>query len=60
MWGDTVNVAARMESTGLPGRVQVTEAVVQAAGGAFEFEERGLVNVKGRGEMRTYFVTGLD
>ena len=57
IWGDTVNVASRMESTGMPGRVQVTEAVAVAAADVFDFEDRGLVEVKGKGEMRTFFVT---
>ena len=57
IWGDTVNVASRMESTGIPGRIQVTETVVEAASGAYSFEERGLVEIKGRGEMRTFLVS---
>ncbi|MEE2744288.1 MAG: adenylate/guanylate cyclase domain-containing protein [Bdellovibrionota bacterium] len=56
IWGDTVNVASRMESTGIPGRIQVTEGVVKAVTDDFQFEERGMVDVKGRGEMRTYLV----
>ena len=56
IWGNTVNVAARMESTGVPGRIQVTQAVVNAVGGAFGFEERGLVEVKGKGEMQAFLV----
>jgi class 3 adenylate cyclase len=56
IWGDTVNVASRMESMGVSGRVQVTEAVVQAAGPAFAFEDRGLLEVKGKGEMRAFLL----
>ena len=56
IWGDTVNVASRMESTGIPGRIQVTKDVVDATEENFQFEERGLIEVKGRGEMRTYLV----
>ena len=56
IWGDTVNVASRMESTGIPGRVQVTEAVAKAAADAFEFEERGIIEVAGRGTMRTFLL----
>ena len=56
IWDDTVNVASRMESTGIPGRIQVTETLVQAAKDTFEFEERGLIEVKGCGEMRTFLV----
>jgi adenylate cyclase len=57
VWGDTVNTASRMESHGIPGRVQVTEQVVRAAPG-FEFEPRSPIEVKGKGEMATYFLVG--
>jgi class 3 adenylate cyclase len=60
IWGDTVNVASRMESTGIPGRVQVTEAVARVAAEHFEFEDRGLVSVKGKGKMRTFLVSSRD
>ena len=53
-----MNVASRMESTGSPGRIQVTESVAKAAWERFEFEDRGLIEVKGKGEMRTFWVTG--
>lgn len=56
LWGDTVNVASRMESTGIPGRIQVTEAVAKAAAEHFTFEDRGLIDVKGKGQMRTFLV----
>ncbi len=56
VWGDTVNVASRMESTGIPGRIQVTEDVAKAASAAFAFEERGMVDVAGRGQMRTFLL----
>jgi len=56
IWGDTVNVASRMESTGIPGRIQVTEAVARAAADDFEFEERGMIEVSGRGSMRTFLL----
>ena len=55
-WGDTVNVASRMESMGIPGRIQVTERVVQVTSDDFEFEDRGILEVKGRGKMRTYLL----
>ena len=45
------------ESTGVPGKIQVTEAVVQAAKGSFIFESRGKVEVKGKGELETFFLT---
>ena len=49
-------MASRMESTGVPGRIQVTEAVVKAAVGSFEFEPRGVVDVKGKGEVLAFFL----
>ncbi|KAF7223760.1 adenylate cyclase type 9 isoform X2 [Nothobranchius furzeri] len=55
IWGDTVNIASRMDSTGVECRVQVSEeshAVLRAMG--LEFDYRGTVNVKGKGQMRTY------
>jgi adenylate cyclase len=58
LWGDTVNTAARMESHGVPGRIQITEAVRQRLGPTFALEERGVIDVKGKGEMRTWFLTG--
>ena len=56
LWGDTVNVASRMESTGVVGRVQVSEAIVAAAGDGHDFESRGMVAVKGKGEMEVYLL----
>ena len=58
LWGDTVNTASRMESHGAPGRIQVTEAVHAALGASFTFEERGTVEVKGRGPMTTWWLIG--
>jgi class 3 adenylate cyclase len=58
IWGDTVNTASRMESTGVPGRVQVTRATVDLLGDAFDFERRGLVEVKGKGQVETWFLVG--
>jgi len=59
VWGDTVNLASRMESLGQPGRVQVTHAVMERLSPAFGFEARGLIEVKGKGPTPTYFLTGL-
>ncbi len=56
IWGDTVNVASRMESTGEPGRIHVTEAVYSRLREEFLFECRGEVEVKGKGGMATYFL----
>ena len=58
VWGDTVNMASRMESLGVPGRVQVTPAVVDRLAGRYDFEPRGLIDVKGVGRMPTYFLLG--
>jgi class 3 adenylate cyclase len=58
VWGDTVNTASRMESTGIPGRVQVTRATHDRLKDDFEFESRGLVAVKGKGEIETWFLVG--
>lgn len=58
LWGDTVNIASRMESHGLPDRVQVTDAVKAAASPDFQWEERPGVLVKGLGEMRTWLLVG--
>jgi class 3 adenylate cyclase len=58
LWGDTVNTASRMESTGLPDRIQVTEAMQRALAPHFELEERGDIEVKGKGRLRTWFLLG--
>jgi class 3 adenylate cyclase len=56
VWGDTVNTAKRMETYGLPGRVHVSAATRRLLGDAFRFEPRGLLDVKGKGSMETYFL----
>nr|XP_022918465.1 Ca(2+)/calmodulin-responsive adenylate cyclase isoform X6 [Onthophagus taurus] len=57
IWGNTVNVASRMDSTGLPNHTQVTEEVYQVLKGyPYEFQCRGKVKVKGKGDMTTYFL----
>ncbi|MBN3797636.1 adenylate/guanylate cyclase domain-containing protein [Burkholderia sp. Ac-20392] len=58
LWGAAVNLASRMESQGVAGRVQVTEATRALLGDAFVFEERGLIAAKGMGEFRTWFLVG--
>lgn len=58
LWGDTVNVASRMESSGIPGETQVTAAVYERLKEKFIFKERGTVLIKGKGEMKTYFLLG--
>jgi adenylate cyclase len=56
VWGDTVNVASRLESHGSPGRTHVSEMVFERLQGRFAFEERGTIELKGRGPMNTYFL----
>jgi class 3 adenylate cyclase len=56
LWGDCVNTAARMESHGLPDEIHITEETRRLLNGGYCFEERGLIPVKGKGEMRTYFL----
>jgi class 3 adenylate cyclase len=58
LWGDTVNTASRMESHGIPGRIQVTEATYRLLCDRYAFEERGTIEVKGKGELRTYLLLG--
>ncbi len=62
VWGDTVNVASRMESTGEPGRIHVSEAFADALRSApyhnFTLTERGTIDVKGKGAMKTYWLEG--
>ncbi|HEY9666280.1 MAG TPA: adenylate/guanylate cyclase domain-containing protein [Coleofasciculaceae cyanobacterium] len=58
LWGDTVNIASRMESHGIPGSIQVTEATYLRLKSQFLFEERGQVKVKGRGMMNCYLLQG--
>jgi adenylate cyclase len=56
LWGDAVNTASRMESHGLAGCIQVTEATYQYLQDSYQFESRGIIQVKGKGEMMTYFL----
>ncbi|WP_432473955.1 adenylate/guanylate cyclase domain-containing protein [Amphritea sp. HPY] len=58
VWGEAVNVAARMESHGLKNRIQVTESTYDNLKSQFEFEDRGLLEIKGKGKMHTYFLNG--
>jgi class 3 adenylate cyclase len=58
LWGDTVNTASRMESLGVPGCIQVTARTYQRLRNSYRFQRRGLVAVKGKGEMVSYFLVG--
>jgi adenylate cyclase len=56
LWGDTVNTASRMESHGEPNRIHISDVTRQLLGDDFACEERGFIQVKGKGEMKTYFL----
>lgn len=56
LWGDTVNIASRMESHGIPGAIQVSSATYERLKDKYSFEERGTIDVKGKGEMTTYLL----
>jgi class 3 adenylate cyclase len=58
VWGDAVNKASRMESYGVPGRIQVTEETYLRLRGLFRFERRGTIAIKGLGHVTTYFLLG--
>lgn len=58
VWGDTVNVASRMESSGEPGAIHVSEAVYLQTRQHFAFAAREPVDIKGRGRMSTYWLLG--
>jgi len=60
VWGDAVNIASRMESHGVAGRVQVSESTRRLLGEPFLLEERGALAVQGQGEVRTWFLSGRD
>ncbi|MDB4937360.1 MAG: adenylate/guanylate cyclase [Labilithrix sp.] len=56
VWGDTVNTASRMESHGVPNAIQVSDATYELTKTVFDFEPRGTIDVKGKGEMKTYLL----
>ena len=58
LWGDTVNIASRMESQGLPGAIQVTQDVYERLRDRYVFQPRGEISIKGKGGMLTYWLTG--
>jgi class 3 adenylate cyclase len=58
VWSDAVNLASRMQSTGVAGRIQTSQAIFMRLQPGFDFEERGLVDVKGKGLVRTYYLLG--
>lgn len=60
LWGDTVNIASRMESHGVPGCIQVSPMTYHRLRDKYYLEKRGVINIKGKGEMITYFLIGRN
>jgi adenylate cyclase len=60
LWGDTVNTASRMESSGSPGEIQVTRETYEKLKSAYALEARGIIQVKGKGEMETFLLKGAS
>lgn len=60
VWGDTVNTASRLEGACEPGRIHISFATRDATGGHFLFEERGPIEIRGKGLMSTFYVSRED
>lgn len=58
LWGDAVNTAARMESHGISGAIQVTKSTYDILQHKYRFTDRGIIHIKGKGDMHTYLLTG--
>jgi guanylate cyclase len=58
IWGDTVNTASRMESSAEPGRIQLSDSTYRLIDGRFDCEMRGTLDIKGKGEMRIWYLLG--
>ena len=56
VWGDAVNLAARMETTGSAGKIQVSQDIYECLRDEFVLEARGEIEVKGKGKMPTWFL----
>jgi class 3 adenylate cyclase len=56
LWGDTVNLASRMESHGIPDAIQVTRPVFEKMGTRYTFDERGPIELKGKGTIETWIL----
>ena len=59
IWGDAVNTASRMESHGVPGKIQITRDTYELLKDDFVCNARGLVDVKGKGQLETWFLEGV-
>ncbi|PRP84029.1 adenylate cyclase type 1-like [Planoprotostelium fungivorum] len=60
LWGDSINVASRMQAMCLPGKIQVTQQVAERVKDVYQIAKRGVVQVKGKEEMTTYWIEGLN
>lgn len=60
VWGDAVNIAARMEAAGAAGRINLSEAAMSRVKSLFDFEDRGVVEVKNKGQLRMHFLTRIS
>jgi len=58
IWGDTVNTASRMESHGVPGKIQIAQSTYELIKDEFDCTRRGVVQIKGKGPMQTWFLEG--
>ena len=58
VWGDTVNVASRLEASAEPNRIHVSETVAEALRGSFGFEPRGTIELKGKGQIKSSYLVG--
>lgn len=56
LWGDTINIASRMESSGEPGRIQVAEGAFSELQNRYVLEPRGPIDIKGKGRLQTWFL----
>ena len=57
MWGDTVNLGSRMATSATNNRIQVTEKTYEETKNHFEYEDRGLIHIHGKGALSTYWMT---
>jgi class 3 adenylate cyclase len=59
LWGDAVNTAGRMQTESVPGRIQVTRSTYELLKDEFVLEPRGTIEVRGKGEMETWYLVGV-